>query len=157
MKHNKLLILGAASLAVASGLTVATLPNGTARAQSGSRLCGWIKTTDTGKIGYLYEAREASSSYDTDCNDAAAEIADKYVQHGLAGPTIPYSPDCKTLKTPTNGFNRHCESTCEDVGENFESSNSPKDMCDKMEANVPYEVTFDKASNTTKYKKISLD
>ena len=140
---------GIAAAAIATA--VALVP---AHAQSGSRLCGYIKKTDDGGyVGYLFEAREAESDYQDDCYLAAESSYEKATGNSWGGDVWLTVRDCHDLPQSKDGWNRHCGSTCEDVGEHFESSNSPKDMCDKMEADHHYKVVFDKASNTTSYHK----
>lgn len=146
-------------LAIAACLTFFVLPAEHAHAQPGSRLCGYImKGSDGGFTGYLYEAREASINYDKDCAFNADAMYGKYIEKGYIAsfdlPGTRIGADCHQLPSSHGDWHRHCQSTCEDVGQNFQSSNSPKDMCDKMEADKNYEVVFDPVSNTTTYKKI---
>lgn len=163
MKKTTLFGLGGiAAIALASASVLALSGEG-AHAQSGSRLCGWVKKTDDGAIGYLYEARQADLYYDDKCASATLDLLDefdhdKYLElkvlyaAGEAITKVSYS--CKDMPMEDKDYHRRCEYTCEDVGEGFQSSNSPKDMCDKMAAHESYKVVFDKASNSTTYKKL---
>ena len=151
-------LCGAAVVAISCAALLAW-PVGGAHAQSGSRLCGYIKKTDDGGyVGYLFEGRQADVMYTSDCAAQAGDMYAKYIDSGfneMVQKTIMHnSPDCHLLPSEHDGWHRHCDSTCEDVGVLFQSSNSPKDMCDKMEAHQKYKVVFDKASNTTSYKKL---
>lgn len=49
-------------------------------------------------------------------------------------------------------WTKRYKETCESVGGMFMSGNSPQDMCDKMEANQPYQVVKTNSSNSTTYE-----
>ena len=159
MKTTALFGLCGTAVVALAGVAFLTLPGGDAHAQSGSRLCGYImKGDDGGYTGYLYEAREADVDFEDDCGSAAGDLYSKYIDSSVnpnAESSVMHDDtDCHDLPSSHGAWHRHCENTCEDVGVNFQSSNSPKDMCDKMEAHQKYKVVFDKASNTTSYKKL---
>jgi len=125
-----------AAAVLSASLSVVTA--GPAMAQSGSRLCGWSAPSPTGYIGILYEARQKDATYTKKCNTAIDDIYGK----------IQSNPQLKNLT-----WTKHNKATCESVGGNFMSSNSPQDMCQKMSANNAYQVVKTNASNTTVYTK----
>ncbi len=136
-KLTSISVSGALAAAVLAGaLSVVTA--GPAMAQSGSRLCGWSAPTPTGYVGILYEARQKDSSYSKQCSEAISQI----------NSTIQGDPQLKSLT-----WTKHEKATCEDVGGHFVSSDSPQDMCDKMEAKQAYQVVKTNSSNTTTYTK----
>jgi hypothetical protein len=126
----------AAAVALSGGLTV--LPTAPAFAQSGSRLCGFTAPTPAGTLGLLFEARQDDAAYSYICDQAVAKMQR----------TINTTPQLKSLT-----WTKHYKETCESVGGAFMSSNSPQDMCDKMEANQGYQVTKTNSSNSTAYVK----
>ena len=122
------------TIAILSAVFVAP----TASAQKGSRLCGWTATMPAGtvlggktlpmggKIGLLYEARDADASYHSQC-DKAIDGFDKAIKADA------------TMKTFT--WTQVKRATCESVGHEFTSTaNANGDMCDSMEAKQPYSV-----------------
>lgn len=119
-------VVAGALASALSGTIVALAPATPAYAQSGSRLCGYSAPGQSGSyIGLLYEARTADASYTTQCDEAISKIWS----------SIQRDPQLKAL-----AWIKHRKETCEDVGVKFQSANSPKDMCDKMEAKAAYLV-----------------
>jgi hypothetical protein len=124
---------------------------GSAHAQPGSRLCGWMAPLPAqaagkpspGNIGLLYEIRTKDASDSKQCDQATSKFAD----------AIKADP---TLKSMT--WSKVHKSTCEAVGANFKSTTHPNnDMCDYMEAKHPYQVQKTMTSATTSssaYKKL---
>ena len=136
-KLTSISVSGALAAAVLAGaLSVVTA--GPAMAQSGSRLCGWSAPTPTGYVGILYEARQNDATYNMQCDGAISKIQAK----------IKKDPQLKSLT-----WTKHEKATCESVGGFFMSSNSPQDMCDKMEADHAYQVVKTNSSNSTTYTK----
>lgn len=125
-----------AAIALSGGLTV--LPASPAFAQSGSRICGYTAKTPTGALGLVFEARQDDAGYSMIC-DKAVETVWKKIQS---------NPQLKQLT-----WTKQYKATCESVGGMFMSSNSPQDMCDKMEANESYQVTKSASTNSTTYAK----
>lgn len=125
----------AAAIALSGGLTV--LPASPAFAQSGSRLCGYSAYMPKGVIGILFEARQDDASYSLQCDEAVKSAWSK----------IQANAQLKKLT-----WTKHYKETCESVGGMFVSSNSPVDMCDKMEAGQGYQVTMSVPTNTTTYE-----
>lgn len=132
--------VGIPTLAIATVLYsgAIVLPTAPAFAQPGSRLCGYTANTTATAYGFLYEVRQASASYKSDCDSAMHDISK----------AIKGNEQLKNLNWQT-----HNEDTCEEVGGLFLSQNSPQDMCDKMEANQHYSVTRVKSTNSTTYLK----
>ena len=138
-------------IAVLSVLVGTLAALGSAHAQPGSRLCGWIAPLPAqavgkpspGNIGLLYEIRTADASDGKQCD----EVVSKFLDAIKADPT---------LKTMT--WTKVHKSTCESVGASFTSSTNPNnDMCDYMEAKKPYQVQKTMTSATassTAYKKL---
>jgi hypothetical protein len=116
----------AAAVAFVGGIAV--LPASPALAQSGSRICGKITNFETNGstayYAYITEVRQKSSSYDDDCKTAKTTAQQLINKHGEQYLTW----------TDIN------KDTCEDVGLNFESTVVPRDMCQKMEANISYKA-----------------
>ena len=153
-KYRELTGLTGAIATALTGALLVTLPAKPAHAQAGSRLCGWSAPAPTppergmgsypGKpgnyIGLLYEARQKDSSYSKNCDRAISRLWDK----------IQADPTLKGLN-----WTRHSKATCESVGANFQSANSPMDMCEKMEANQSYVVRYDSRGTVgkTSYEK----
>lgn len=131
---------GTAALAAAVALTgsMTVLPASPAFAQSGSRMCGYSANTPSGALGLLFEARQDDAGYSYKCDQAVSKIW-RDIQSNAQ------------LKQLT--WTKHYKETCESVGGQFMSGNSPQDMCDKMEANQGYKVTKTNASNSTTYEK----
>lgn len=138
MKVSSLFLTSGAVASAVLGAMVSVVPATPAMAQSGSRLCGWSAPTPTGYIGILYEARQDDASYSQQCDEAVDEINSE----------IKSNPNLKSLT-----WTKHYKATCESVGEKFMSSNSPKDMCDKMEAKKGYQVVKTTSTNSTTYTK----
>jgi hypothetical protein len=125
-KISKLTGMTGAIATAFSGALLVTLPAAPAYAQSGSRLCGYSAPGASGSyIGLLYEARQKDASYGKQCDQAISKIWSK----------IQSDPQLKALT-----WTKHRKETCESVGSKFQSSNSPQDMCEKMEAKQPYLV-----------------
>jgi hypothetical protein len=57
---------------VFTAISIGLLSSSYAEAQSGSRVCGWI--SEKAKIALAYEARQKSSTYTKQCNDATDEL-----------------------------------------------------------------------------------
>jgi len=126
-----------AAAVLSASLSVVTA--GPAMAQSGSRLCGYTAPTPTGYIGILYEARQKDAAYTQACSQAISSINYK----------ISRTSELKSLN-----WTKHEKATCESVGKYFMSSNSPQDMCDKMQAKLSYQVVKTNATNSTVYTKL---
>jgi hypothetical protein len=125
-KFNKLTGMTGAIATAFTGALLVTLPAAPAYAQSGSRLCGYSAPGQSGSyIGLVYEARQKDASYSKQCDEAISKIWSK----------IQSDPQLKAMT-----WTKHSKATCESVGANFQSANSPQDMCDKMEAKQPYLV-----------------
>lgn len=124
---------------------------GSAQAQPGSRLCGWIAPLPAqaagkpspGNIGLLYEIRTKDASDGKQCDEVVSKFSDAIKSDA-------------TLKTMT--WSKVHKSTCESVGANFTSTSNPSsDMCDYMEAKKAYQVQKTMTSATTSstaYKKL---
>ena len=124
---------------------------GSAQAQPGSRLCGWIAPLPAqaagkpspGNIGLLYEVRTADASESKQCDQVLSKFSDAIKADA-------------TLKALT--WSKVHKDTCESVGAHFTSTSNPNsDMCDYMEAKKPYQVQKTMTSATassTAYKKL---
>ncbi len=98
-----------------------------AEAQAGSRLCGWIAVETPQKIGLLYEARRKDASYGKQCDQAIDAMWKK----------IQGNPQLKAMK-----WERIHRATCESVGNRgFVNAGESADICEKMKAKTPYQVT----------------
>ena len=118
-------VTGAIATAFTGAFLVA-LPAAPAYAQSGSRLCGYSAPGQSGSyVGLLYEARQNDASYSKQCDEAVSKSWSK----------IQANPDLKAMT-----WTKHYKATCESVGSYFQSTNSPQDMCEKMEAKQGYLV-----------------
>lgn len=96
-------------------------------AQSGSRLCGWIAIETPQKMGLLYEARKSEAMYDMKCDAAVSSFMQK----------INANPQLKAMK-----WEKVHKATCESVGQKgFINAGESPDICEKMKANKPYQVT----------------
>lgn len=135
---KKIVLTALATAVVATGITP-IMPATVALAQSGSRLCGYTAQTPTGTIGFLYEARESSSTYTKECDTAIDKFWD----------AIKKDANLKQL----NWYKKNKE-VCQDVGPIFQSKNSDKDMCNYMSAQESYKVIKDTATNKTTYTKL---
>jgi len=125
-KISKLTGMTGAIATAFTGALLVALPAAPAYAQSGSRLCGYSAPGASGSyIGLLYEARQRDASYSKQCNEAISKTWSK----------IQSDPQLKALS-----WTKHDKATCESVGANFQSANSPQDMCEKMEAKQGYLV-----------------
>lgn len=125
-KISKLTGMTGAIATALTGALLVTLPAAPAYAQSGSRLCGYSAPGQSGSyIGLLYEARQKDASYSQQCDEAISKIWSK----------IQSDPQLKALT-----WKKHTKAKCEEVGVNFQSSSSPQDMCEKMDAKQPYLV-----------------
>ncbi len=125
-KFSKLSGMTGAIATAFTGALLVALPAAPAYAQSGSRLCGYSAPGQSGSyIGILYEARQNDASYSQQCEEAISKSWSK----------IQSDANLKALT-----WTKHSKETCESVGTKFQSSNSPQDMCDKMEAKVGYLV-----------------
>lgn len=97
-----------------------------AQAQSGSRLCGHVAVDTPTKIGLLYEARDNDASYHKQCDEAISKTQDAINKNAQLK-----SMQWKTIK----------RWKCEEVGNlGFVNKGESADICDKMEAKVPYKV-----------------
>jgi hypothetical protein len=135
---KKIIFTALVTAVVATGVTP-IMPATVALAQSGSRLCGYTTKIPTSNIGFLYEAREASSSYTKQCEEALDKIWNQ----------IKKDPNLKNLE-----WKRRYKEVCQDVGPMFTSQNSDLDMCNYMSAEEAYQVVWDAAKNKTTYTKL---
>jgi hypothetical protein len=133
---NTLKINLALSLAAAAMLSLAPAP---AEAQSGSRLCGWITVQGPQKVGLLYEARTKDASYHKQCDEAISKMESE----------IAKNPKLKALQ-----WQKVKRETCESVGnKGFVNAGESADICDKMQAKTPYQVTKSGAAAAVYSKK----
>jgi hypothetical protein len=140
-KFSKLTVVTGAIATAFTGALLVNLPAAPALAQSGSRLCGYSAPGASGSyVGLLYEARQNDASYSKQCDEAVSKSWSK----------IQSDPQLKAMT-----WTKHYKATCESVGANFESTDSPKDMCSKMEAKKGYLVKKIPAATgaTTTYEK----
>lgn len=116
---------------------------GSAHAQPGSRLCGWIAPLppqaagqpSPGNFGFLYEVRTADKTDDQQCDQVVSKFHD-----AIKG----------DAKLSAMTWSKVRKSTCESVGAHFISSTHPKnDMCDYMEAKKAFTVQKTMTSATT--------
>jgi hypothetical protein len=126
------------AIILSAGATV--LPVTPVFAQSGSRICGYSTAkSPSGPLGFLTEVRQAETSYSLICDGVVRDAKEK----------IDRDPTLKNLT-----WVKHYKETCEAVGTLFVSSNSPQDMCDKMQNNEDYMVQKN-SDNTTRYDRLS--
>lgn len=112
------------SLAAVAMFTLSPTP---AEAQSGSRLCGWIAVETPQKMGLLYEARTKDASYGKQCDEAIDAM----------WKTINGNPQLKAMK-----WKKVRKESCESVGnKGFVNAGESADICEKMTAKTPYQVT----------------
>lgn len=137
-------VAGTIATAITGALLV-TMPAAPAYAQKGSRLCGYTAPGPGGSyVGMLYEARKARGDVNEVCKLATSQLKAKIDKH----------PDLKSLT-----WTRQIMQTCESIGGNFKSANSPVDMCEKMSASIKYHVTMTPSASggETTYVKVNTN
>lgn len=113
-----------------------------AEAASGSRLCGWRVTMKSGgEFAYLYEARTADASYESQCKgfkdamwNEAIKVNASLLGMGMTGTAADW--------VRVMNSNGKTGVDCESVSPYFVSTDQNKpDMCDNMQAKTPYMIT----------------
>lgn len=121
------------SLAVAMGsLAFGTSP---ASAQSGSRLCG----ISNGPVAMLFEVKQPNSKEGRKKTDKACHDGSNKMRA-----SVPNGSAWKEYK----------RAECEGVAKDMSKGKSAADICDKMEREKVYTVTYDPKTNAFSFKKM---